>query len=65
MKILVIGDVFGRKGRQLLAQYLPELREKHAPDFIIANSENSTNGRGPTLAHIHELLDLGIDVLTG
>ena len=65
MKILVFGDIFGRKGRELLTSYMPQLRAEHAPDFIVANSENVTSGKGPTLAHIQDLAALGIDGLTG
>ena len=45
MKVLVFGDIYGRKGRELLTRYLPELRTQYAPDFIVANTENITNGK--------------------
>ncbi len=65
MKILVFGDIYGRKGRELLETYLPELHKQHAPDFVIANSENLTNGKGPTVKHLEELAAFGIDGFTG
>lgn len=65
MKLLVFGDIYGRKGRQLIAQYLPELRTKYDPDFVIANSENLTNGKGPIPEHLHELQRSGVDIFTG
>lgn len=45
MKILIFGDVYGRKGRELITTNLPKLQEQYAPDFVIANSENVTNGK--------------------
>lgn len=65
MKILFIGDIFGRPGRDALARYLPELRESLKPDFVIANADNAAHGTGliPSLAR--DLYDLGIDLLTG
>lgn len=64
-KILVFGDIFGRVGRRMIAAHLPELRRKFAPDFMVANAENLTGGKGPSSAHAKELLDAGFDVLTG
>ncbi len=65
MKILVFGDIYGRKGRELLARYLPELRTQYVPDFIVANTENLTNGKGPTPTHLEELRGIGFDAFTG
>lgn len=64
MKILVIGDIFGRLGRSMVKKHLPELREKYEPDFIIANSENICHGKGPKYRHILFLQELGCDILT-
>jgi metallophosphoesterase (TIGR00282 family) len=64
-KILVFGDVFGRVGRRIVKEQLPELRKKFAPDFMVANAENLTGGKGPSIPHAQEMLDLGFDVLTG
>jgi metallophosphoesterase (TIGR00282 family) len=65
MKILFIGDIFGRPGRDAIARYLPELRAELKPDFVIVNADNAAHGTGliPSLAR--ELYDLGIDLLTG
>ena len=65
IRILSLGDVFGRPGRSLVHAHLPRLRAEYSPDCIIVNSENLTNGRGPSLGHIRELQALGIDCLTG
>ncbi len=48
MKILFIGDVFGRPGREALHRWLPAFREEHDVDFVIANGENAANGAGIT-----------------
>ena len=63
MKILFIGDIFGRPGRTIVKDRLPELRQQHAFDLVIANCENAAAGFWiPSLAE--ELFDLGIDVMT-
>ncbi len=64
MKVLFIGDIVGRSGRQALAEYLPRLAEKFSWDFCIANGENAAGGKGLTLNVAEELLALGIDCLT-
>ena len=40
MRIVFLGDIVGRSGRQVVKDYLPEVIEKYKPDFIIANGEN-------------------------
>ncbi|NCP77264.1 YmdB family metallophosphoesterase [bacterium] len=45
MKVLILGDVFGRTGRRMVEQNIDTLRAKYAPDFMIANSENITGGK--------------------
>ena len=64
MKILFIGDIFGRPGRNIVKDRLPELRKQHAVDLVIANCENAAAGFGITPALAEELFDLGIDVMT-
>jgi metallophosphoesterase (TIGR00282 family) len=64
MKILFFGDVIGRVGREGLAMVLPQLRQKHQPDFIIVNAENAARGKGITRKIAEELWGLGVDVLT-
>ena len=64
MKILFVGDVVGRVGREAVAVLLPELRDRHAVDFTIANCENAAGGIGVTEKTGDELLALGIDALT-
>ncbi len=45
MKLLILGDIFGRTGRRMIQENIVELRTRYAPDFMIANSENITGGR--------------------
>jgi len=64
VKFLYIGDIFGRPGRRIVKESLPEIVREHAPDLILANGENAASGFGITPPLVEELLDLGISVLT-
>lgn len=64
MRIIFIGDIFGRPGRTIVKDRLPALVKEHAIDLIIANGENSAAGFGITPPLIDELFELGIDVIT-
>jgi 2',3'-cyclic-nucleotide 2'-phosphodiesterase len=64
VKLLFIGDVVGGLGRRTLATLLPALRERHEPDFVVANGENAAGGVGITERTALELLDLGVDAMT-
>ena len=64
MRILMIGDIIGRPGRQALKAILPELRQELSIDFVIANGENTAGGFGITSDTAYELLDNGVDLLT-
>ncbi|HNX05479.1 MAG TPA: TIGR00282 family metallophosphoesterase [Opitutales bacterium] len=63
-KLLFIGDIVGRPGRELLKKRLPEIRETHALDFVVANGENAASGSGITAAIVAELTGYGVDVVT-
>jgi metallophosphoesterase (TIGR00282 family) len=64
MKLLFFGDVIGRPGREGLSTVLPALRERHQPDFIVVNAENSAHGKGLTPRIAEELWGMGVDALT-
>lgn len=64
MKILFLGDVVGKVGRRALKQYLPQLVKKYQVDFVIANGENVTHGKGLNEKHYYELLNDGVNVIT-
>lgn len=65
MRILFLGDIIGKPGRQAVEAFLPRVREKHRPDLVVANVENAANGFGLTASVGRDLLGLGIDVMTG
>jgi len=64
MKILAIGDIFGKTGRRVIKDYLPKLKNEHEIDLIIANVENATHGKGISRKHYQELKNYGIDIMT-
>jgi 2',3'-cyclic-nucleotide 2'-phosphodiesterase len=64
MKLLFIGDVVGGVGRRALAGLLPELRDRHEPDFVVVNGENSAGGLGITPPIADEWLRDGVDAIT-
>ena len=64
MRILFIGDIFGRPGRNIVKDRLPGLVKDHAIDLVIANGENSAGGFGITGSLAEDLFELGIDVIT-
>jgi metallophosphoesterase (TIGR00282 family) len=64
MKILIIGDIYGKTGREALAQFLPGLRDEYQPDWVIANGENVTAGNGLSLRHAKFLRENGVDIIT-
>lgn len=64
MKILFLGDIFGRPGRRIIRELLPALRTEYSLDVVIANGENAKHGRGPSLAIYEDLIASGIDYVT-
>jgi metallophosphoesterase (TIGR00282 family) len=64
MKILFIGDIIGKPGRDLLQKGLRALVEHHRVDFVIANAENAAGGFGITKDVGDSILDLGVEVMT-
>ena len=64
MKILFIGDIVGRPGREVLRNHLNQILESKGVDLCIANAENAAAGSGITPRLGEELLGLGIHVLT-
>lgn len=64
MRILFIGDIFGRPGRTIVQERLKGLVREHSVGLIIANGENSAAGFGITPSLAEDLFELGIDVIT-
>ena len=65
MRILFIGDVVGRSGRNAVLERLPGLIRDWKLDFVAINGENAAGGFGITEAICQELIDAGADVITG
>ena len=63
-KILFIGDIVGKPGRETVLKVLPSLKEEFAPDIVIANGENSAGGVGINEKKYIELINSQIDVIT-
>ena len=64
MRILMIGDVIGKPGREAVRTLLPNLKRERSIDFVICNGENTAGGFGITSETATELLESGVDVLT-
>jgi len=64
MRILFIGDVFGRTGRTLVRQGVPVLAARYRIDAVVANVENAASGAGITRETGDALLKAGVDVMT-
>ncbi len=64
VRILLIGDIVGRPGVQIVVERLPELRREQGLDLVIANAENSADGSGITPVIYRSLLEAGVDCVT-
>ncbi|MDE6195787.1 MAG: TIGR00282 family metallophosphoesterase [Erysipelotrichaceae bacterium] len=64
MKILLIGDIVGAIGREMIMKYVPILKKEHSLDLVIANGENSAHGKGLTKKIYDQLIQAGVDVIT-
>src|SRR5581483_11310143 len=64
MRILFIGDIFGRPGRTIVREKLKDLVRDYGIDLVLANGENAAAGFGITPALAEDFFELGIDVLT-
>ncbi len=65
IKLLFIGDIVGKPGREVVKQLLPSIISKEKVDFVVANGENLANGAGITRKTVMEMKAYGVDVLTG
>jgi 2',3'-cyclic-nucleotide 2'-phosphodiesterase len=64
LRVLMVGDVIGKPGREALEQVMPALREERAIDFVTANGENLAGGAGLTASTARALFQAGVDVIT-
>ena len=65
IKVFFIADIVGEPGLALLETILPGILDKEKPDLLIANAENSHEGRGVNQAIVKRLYELGVNVITG
>jgi metallophosphoesterase (TIGR00282 family) len=64
VKLLFIGDIVGRIGRDLIRRHVRALASFHDADLVIANGENAAGGAGITRENTYEILGAGVDVIT-
>jgi metallophosphoesterase (TIGR00282 family) len=64
MRILFVGDIFGKPGRRILKHHLEWLREELRVDVCIANAENSAAGKGVSHSTAEEIFSAGVDIMT-
>ncbi|MDG6093785.1 TIGR00282 family metallophosphoesterase [Acetobacter sp. AN02] len=64
MRLLFLGDIVGRSGRDAVTTRLPELREKLRLDFVVVNAENASHGFGLSPGIARDLMAAGTDVIT-
>ena len=64
LNILVVGDVVGKAGRKAVAYLLPQIRQSHSVDLVIANGENAAGGKGLTPSTADELFEAGVEIIT-
>lgn len=64
MRILYLGDLVGRTGREAVIDLLPSLREKLRLEFVVVNGENAAGGFGISPKICSQLFESGVDVVT-
>jgi metallophosphoesterase (TIGR00282 family) len=64
MRLVFLGDIVGRSGREAVARELPLLRARYSPDLVVINGENAAHGFGITEDVLKQILDAGADVVT-
>jgi 2',3'-cyclic-nucleotide 2'-phosphodiesterase len=64
VRLIFLGDVVGRSGREAVYRELPQLREHHKPDLVVINGENAAHGFGITEEIYQGLRSAGADVVT-
>lgn len=63
-RVLFLGDIVGKPGRQAVRDRLPKLVNDHRPLFVVVNGENSAGGVGITPSIVDELMGYGVDAIT-
>lgn len=63
-KILFLGDIVGKPGREAVARHLPALKAELGASIVVANGENAASGAGLTSTLAKEILSAGVDAIT-
>jgi len=64
VKILFIGDIFGRPGRRAVRNILPRIKDEYGVELFLANGENAAGGIGITPPLVDEICSYGVDLIT-
>lgn len=64
MKILFVGEIVAKPGREVVSKFLPEVVKEHKVDVVFANCENLSGGRGITQDKVEQMKLSGIDYFT-
>ncbi len=64
LNILIVGDIVGKAGRKAVACLLPQIKQSHDVNLVVANGENAAGGKGLTPNTAEELFEAGVEVIT-
>jgi 2',3'-cyclic-nucleotide 2'-phosphodiesterase len=64
IKVLAVGDIVGRPGRETLKSRLQGIIDVHRIDLVIVNGENAAGGKSITPDIVYEFLSIGVNVIT-
>lgn len=64
MRVLFIGDVVGKVGRNALKKYVPIFKKKYNYDILIINGENVAHGKGINTSTYNQIMECGVDIIT-
>lgn len=64
MRLMLIGDIVGKPGRQIVLRAVRGLRRREGIDLVVANAENAAGGSGLTPPLYKELTEAGVDGIT-
>ena len=65
VKVMFIGDVVGTPGLKMVDLWLKNFIKKYSVDFVVCNGENAHHGKGMSLEALGQLLEAGVNVVTG
>lgn len=64
MKVLMLGDIYAKPGRQIVHQELKNIVLNNDIDFVVVNGENATHGKSISKNSFDEIKSWGVDVIT-